>query len=116
MIRSKQLPAFEKEFKRLHKRYRSLAKDLTTFESVIVSYPTGLGANFTILHRDERVVIVKARLACAALRERSLRIIYAYHDDVVEFVYIELYFKGDKANEDRERISDYLSGIDNQGI
>ena len=56
-------------------------------------------------------MVVKARLACAALRNRSLRLIYAYHNEVLEFVYIELYSKGDKANEDRERIDDYLQSL-----
>jgi len=108
MIRSKQLPEFAREFKRLHKRYRSLAKDLRDFETIINTYPTGVGVNFVTIYNDEAVTIVKARLACASLRNRSLRIIYAYHGDRVEFVYIELYFKGDKANEDRVRIDDYL--------
>ena len=51
---------------------------------------------------------MKARLACKSLRDRSIRVIYAYHNDTVTFVYIELYFKGDKKNEDRERVREYI--------
>jgi len=39
----------------------------------------------------------------------GIRIIYAYYEneDVIEF--IEIYFKGDKANEDKKRILKYYS-------
>ena len=36
---------------------------------------------------------------------------YAYHQQLITFVYLEVYFKGDKENEDRERIEEYLKGI-----
>lgn len=103
-----QLPEFEKEFSRLSKKYPSLAEDLKRFEKLIEANPTGVGKNFTIIQHSEKVKLVKTRLACKSLRDRSMRMIYAYHDDKVKFVYIELYFKGDKANEDRERIKEYL--------
>jgi len=108
MSRFNQLPEFEKEFSKLFKKYRSLAEDLKKFEKLVEINPTGVGKNFTIIHNSEKVKIVKTRLACKSLRDRSMRMIYAYHDDKVIFVYIELYFKGDKANEDRERIKEYL--------
>lgn len=103
-----QLPEFKKEFFKLSKKYRSLEEDLKKFERVVETNPTGIGKNFVILHCSEKVKIVKTRLACKSLQGRSLRVIYAYHNDRVTFVYIELYFKGDKENEDRERIKDYL--------
>jgi len=53
--------------------------------------------------------IYKAKkFACRALKgkgaQSGIRVIYAYHEeeDWVEFV--EIYFKGDKGSEDRERI------------
>lgn len=103
-----QSPEFEKEFKKLSKKYRSLPKDLKDFEEVLGASPTGLGKNFTIVHRAESVKIVKARLACESLRDRSIRIVYAYHDNTFQVMYIEIYFKGDKENEDRTRIEKYL--------
>ena len=99
---------FEKELKKLSKKYRSLPKDLNDLEEVLVTCPTGLGKNFTIIHSGEPVKIVKVRLACESLHDRSIRIVYAYHDDTFEFMYIEIYFKGDKENEDRTRIEKYL--------
>ena len=101
-------PEFEKEFKILSKKYRSLGKDIEDFESFISVLPTGTGKNFTIIHSAEKLKIVKARLACRSLRDRSMRIIYAYHNDVFTFVYIEIYFKGNKENENKLRVEDYI--------
>lgn len=99
---------FEKEFKRLKKKYRSLPDDMVRFERVLAANPVGIGAAFTIIHDGDLVLIVKARLACQSLRAKFLRIVYAYHRDRSTFMYIEIYFKGDKENEDRNRISDFL--------
>ena len=78
------------------------------FEDVLAVHPSGIGKNFTVLHADAAVTVVKARLSCRALRERSLRVIYAHvrQEDMIE--YIEIYYKGDKANEDRDRVILYL--------
>jgi len=111
MNHSNYLPEFEKDFNRLLKRYRSLNEDIKIFEDFIFQNPTGLGKNFTIMHSSENVKIVKARMMCRFLRGRSIRIIYAYHHNNFEFMYIEVYFKGDKENEDRERIEEYLKGL-----
>jgi hypothetical protein len=107
----KRLLEFEKEFKVLLKKYRSLDKDIEDFESFIRVLPTGAGKNFTIIYSREKVKLVKARLACKSLRDRSMRIIYAYHDDVFTFVYIEIYFKGNKENEDKTRVQDYIKSL-----
>lgn len=104
---------FDKEFKKLSKKYVSLKYDLESFEGVLKLFPTGQGKNFIIIYSSKEVKIIKARLACASLRGRSLRVIYAYHDSSFKFMYIEIYFKGDKENEDRERIEEYLKSIEN---
>lgn len=111
MNRFNRLPEFEKEFLRLLKKYRSLQEDIDKFERFVFENPTGVGKNFNIIHDSENVKVVKARMMCKSLRDRSIRIIYAYHDNVFEFVHIEIYFKGDKENEDRERIKQYLKKI-----
>lgn len=112
MNRFNSLPEFEKDFKRLSGKYSSLNEDFKDLEAVIRILPTGRGKNFTIIHCSDQIKLVKVRLACKSLRNRSMRVIYAYHKDTVTFVYIELYFKGDKANEDRERIGNYLKNIE----
>ena len=105
------LPEFTKELEALRKKYRSLLEDLTRFESLVTISPTGVGKNFTITHSSPEVTIIKARLACQSLCERSMRIIYAYHGKTIEFVHIEIYFKGDKDNEDRGRIKRYIKSM-----
>ncbi len=131
------LAEFEKEFKRLFKKYKTLDDDFEKFKKVLLVAPIGVGKNFVIIHSTETIKIVKARMACRALRDRSLRIIYAYlpvesskqamhigrqaclsgrqadfeKNQRIEF--IEIYFKGEKENEDRERIKEYVK---NQNI
>jgi len=106
-----QLPEFEKEFSKLSKKYPSLAEDLKKFEKILAVNPVGFGLNFVTMHHTEELRIVKARLACKSLRDRSIRIIYAHHKDALTFMYIEMYFKGDKENEDRTRIEKYLRNL-----
>ncbi|MDP3710758.1 MAG: hypothetical protein Q8R29_03515 [bacterium] len=102
------LPEFEKEFKRLSKKYKTLDDDFEKFKNVLLAAPTGVGKNFVIIHSTEAITIVKARMACRALRDRSLRVIYAYRESIKTIDFIEIYFKGEKENEDRERIKKYL--------
>lgn len=105
-----QLPEFEKELKKLSKKYPSLISDVEDIKSVLLSSPTGIGKNFIIIKTTEEVKIIKVRIHCESLRARTIRLIYAYHKNRIEFMYIELYFKGDKENENRERIKEYLAG------
>lgn len=108
---------FEKDLKKLVKRFASIEEDLQVF----------IEAAMNVFHKqkiDNRSVfqisdlgihspkIYKGKkFACKALKGKGvysgIRVIYAYleEDDRVEF--IEIYFKGDKAGEDRERIRKY---------
>ena len=108
MSHSNYLPEFTKELNVLLKKYRSLNEDIKSFEGVIFTRPAGFGKNFTIIHNSEKLKIIKARLMCKSLRSRDIRIIYAHHDDRLEFIYIEIYYKGNKDNEDKERVKEYI--------
>ncbi len=105
------LPEFDKEFKKLEKRYQSLPEDLDLFEKILVDNPTGFGTNFVIIHSDDACKIVKARLSCRSLRGRSLRLIYAVIKGGISFIYIEVYFKGEKENHDYERVKTYINSL-----
>jgi mRNA-degrading endonuclease RelE of RelBE toxin-antitoxin system len=111
MMNYDQTPEFKKDWKRLIKKYGTLDEDLETFEKVTGIQPVGEGRHSTVLQRKGNCEIVKARLFCKALRGASLRVIYAYHGETQTIRYIELYFKGDKANEDALRIRAYLKGF-----
>ncbi len=99
---------FDKEFKRLFKKYKTLDDDFEKFKKVLMTTPMGVGKNFVTIHSSASIRIVKARMACRALRDRSLRIIYSYFEQDQQIEFIELYFKGEKENENRERIKEYL--------
>ena len=113
MNRFDALAEFEKEFKRLFKKYKTLDDDFEKFKKILVTAPTGVGKNFVIVYSSQIVKIVKARMACRALRDRSLRIVYSYFEQEQRIEFIELYFKGDKENEDRDRIKEYLQNNQN---
>lgn len=108
-----QLPEFEKELKKLSKKYPTLTSDIEDLKPILLETRTGIGKNFTIISSSPEVDIVKVRILCESLRSRTIRLIYASHKDKIEFMYIELYFKGDKENEDRGRIEDYLQSFKN---
>ena len=105
------LPEFDKEFKRLSRRYDTLEDDLEIFKKVLLISPIGFGKNFTVIHSTKIVKIVKARMACSSLRGRSLRIIYAYFEQEQIIEFIEVYYKGNKENEDLGRIKHYLKSV-----
>lgn len=103
-----ELPEFQKELKRLAKKYKSLPDDLQEFKRVVVVAPLGNSKHFNVITKDDRHTILKARLFCRYLKGSSLRVIYAYIEARATIEFIEIYFKGEKENEDRERIKEYL--------
>ena len=106
-----ELPEFTKEFKRLTKKYKSLPDDLEEFKRVITVEPLGNSKHFNTITKNEQCVIVKARLFCRYLKGSSLRSIYAFHCNNLKVDFIEIYFKGDQENENRERIKEYLKSF-----
>ena len=104
---------FKKDFKKLSKKHKTLDNDLLEFKKVLNESPLGIGKHFNVLTKFGDINIVKARFFCQSLKKKDLRIIYAYTEThaIIEMIgieFIELYFKGDKENEDRERIKEYL--------
>src|SRR3989338_5877847 len=95
---------FSKDFKRLLKKYKSLPDDLLEFKKVVTALPLSSGRHFNVITKTEEVAIVKARLFCRYLRGASLRIIYARRKQEATIDFIELYFKGEQVNENRNRI------------
>jgi len=110
----RKLAEFKKDFKKLAKKFKTLDDDIETFINKQLKLTHKLGIdNKGVVHISGLGIkiprIYKAKkFACKALKGRGgmsgIRIIYAYYEkeDVVEF--IEIYFKGDKANEDKKRI------------
>lgn len=112
MMNFNELPEFSKECKRLAKKYKSLSSDLREFRSVVSVVPLGNSKHFNIVSQTDSVKIIKARLFCRYLKGSSLRVIYAYIEKRKKIDFIEMYFKGNRKNEDRERIKQYLKSVD----
>jgi len=102
---------FTKDVKRLAKKYTSLPNDLLEFKKVVNKFPLGTSKHFTPLHIQGTITIIKARLFCRYLKGSSLRIIYAYNKEQQLIEFMEMYFKGDKEKEDRERIKKYYGKL-----
>lgn len=110
----RKLAEFEREFKKLHKKFRTLGEDLQVFieKQLNLLHILGQDNRGCIRISDLGISyphIYKARkFACKSLKGKGavsgIRIIYAYYpqENVIEF--IEIYYKGDKENEDRNRI------------
>lgn len=102
-------PEFQKDYRRLNKKYRSLPDDLQTFRKTVAARPLGGPKNFRAITSTDRFRVIKARVQCRCLIGPVLRVVYAYAEAEQRIEFIELYFKGDKENEDRERIRRYLA-------
>jgi len=113
----RRLKEFDKELKKLAKRFKTLDDDLKTFIKSQLKLTHKLGIDHKgVVHISELGIetpkIYKARkFACKALKGRGamsgIRIIYAYYETEDDIEFIEIYFKGDKANEDQKRIRKY---------
>lgn len=113
----RKLPVFEKDFKKLLKRYKTLQDDFDLFiKTQLRLYHKEKIDNKGIFPVSDIGVaypeIYKAvKFACKSLKGKGarsgIRIIYAYYQDKDIIEFIEIYYKGDKENEDRRRIVKY---------
>jgi mRNA-degrading endonuclease RelE of RelBE toxin-antitoxin system len=118
MIKYISTTSFEKDLKRLLKKFRTLKEDLKVAKkNAIELYHIQKIDNGSVEpisgFCNDKILICKIRkFACKALKGRGnksgIRVIYAYYinEKLVEF--IEIYFKGEKINEDQERMKKYL--------
>ncbi len=105
---------FESDLKGLIKRFRTLEDDLATLLKIQLVLFHKLGIDnkgvFEIpgMPFDEPKMYKVKKFACRALKGRGansgLRLIYAHFEEADKIQLVEIYFKGDKENEDRGRI------------
>jgi len=105
-----ELTEFQKDLKSLLKKYRSLNDDLYVVKQVLTTAPDARPP-FSFRIDDltlETCVIKVKKIACRSLKGRGvnsgLRLIYAYFKDHEKIIFVELYHKNDKENEDKQRI------------
>lgn len=104
------LPQFDKDLKALLKRYRTLNDDLDVVKTILRKKPDERPPfSYRIDNLGIETCVIKVKkIACKALKGRGvntgLRLVYAYFNTESRIVFIELYHKSDKENEDRQRI------------
>ncbi len=109
---------FAKDFKKLGKRFKTLADDIETAKkNAIELYYLHKIDNQSIFQlqdfkSDELEICKLKKFACKALKgkgvQSGIRVVYAYHKNRERIEFIEMYYKGDKENENRQRIKAYL--------
>lgn len=121
----KHLPEFDKDMKKLKKKFRSLDEDLTVFTNAQL-YPfhkeqienegtvriTGLGIDSPPIYKSKK-------FTCKALKgegvRSGIRVIHAYFKDDDRIEFIEIYHKNNKENEDSDRIKDFFLAPQGRG-
>ena len=108
------LPQFQKDLKRLCKRFKTLKGDLKTFikTELILFHKLKKDNKGVFQIPDLQIEVPKIykakKFACRSLKgkgvQSGIRVIYAYYEDVDRIELIEIYYKEDKENEDRSRI------------
>jgi len=105
-----ELPEFTKDLKILLKKYRTLTDDLEVVKKVLnVSPDERPPFSFRIEGLGLSTCVIKVKkIACRSLKGRGvnsgLRLIYAFFKEEGKIIFIELYHKNEKENEDRQRI------------
>lgn len=109
-----EIKPFKRDFKKLAKRYRTLRDDFEVLKKVLrVSPEARPPFSFEISGLGLDTCVIKVRkMACRSLPGRGantgLRVVYAHFEEDERIVFVEIYFKGDKENEDRERILNHF--------
>ncbi|HEV8051263.1 MAG TPA: hypothetical protein VGP47_02130 [Parachlamydiaceae bacterium] len=112
-----QLDKFKNDLKKLLKRFPSLEEDLDSLvKAQLIAYHKLNVDNHGIFAIEKLAIptpkIFKVtKFACKSLKGKGvhsgIRVTYAYFPDEDRIELIEIYYKGDQANEDRERIKNY---------
>ncbi|MCL5986301.1 MAG: hypothetical protein M1371_07015 [Actinobacteria bacterium] len=111
------VPEFEKDLKKLQKKFQTIEEDFTIFiEKELFLYHKLKVDNKGVfqlpgLQIDSPKIYKAKKFACRSLKGRGsqsgIRVIYAYFEESDKIELIEIYYKGDKENEDRDRILHY---------
>ncbi len=113
-IRIEETKEFSKDFEKLKKKYISLEEDLAIVEKIISKFPTGKNKEGTRIIRIDPIMgfseqVFKVRVRCRSLKSSDrIRLIYFYNIEKNEIFFIDIYFKGNKAIEDKKRIKNFL--------
>ena len=109
-----ELEEYGKDVKKLLKKYRTLEDDIAIVKKVLTAEPKERPPfSFRIEGLGLQTCVIKVKkIASRSMKGRGVntgfRLIYAHFEEENRIVLVELYFKGDKENEDKERIMRYF--------
>ncbi len=114
----KSIPEFDKDLKKLLKKFRTLEEDIETAKrNAIELYHIREINNLSVFqipgfHLPGARIFKLKKFSCKALKGKGvksgIRVIYAFYPGNLLVEFIEIYYKADQANEDQERIKNYL--------
>jgi len=113
-MKFEELEEFKKDLKQLLKKYRTLNDDIDIVKRVLDVNPNERPPfSFCISDLSLKTCVIKIKkIASKSLKGRGVnsgfRLIYAWFEVEQRIVFIELYHKNDKENEDRGRILKYF--------
>lgn len=112
---------FKKDLKSLLKHFKTLVEDLEVAKkNAIELYHLRNIDNKSIFPIqgfcfDNLFVCKIKKFTCKAMKgkgcQSGIRVIYAFHKEKERVDFIEIYYKADQINENRERIKDYLKSV-----
>jgi len=116
-MKFEELTEYQRDFKSLLKKYKTLDEDLEIVKKVLNVCPDERPPfSFRINNLGIETCVIKVKkIACKSLKGKGvnsgLRLVYAFYENAEnqKIVFIEIYHKNDKDNEDRERILKYFS-------
>ncbi|HSZ34197.1 MAG TPA: hypothetical protein VK772_12855 [Puia sp.] len=109
-----ELPEYKKDLKNLLKKYRTLTEDMEVVKKVLTVSPNERPPfSFRVDGLSIKTCVIKIKkIACRSLKGRGVnsgfRLIYAFFEEESKIIFVEIYFKADKENEDRERILNHF--------
>ena len=111
------IPEFEKDMRKLLKKFKTLEEDLKIFIEKELNLYHKLNKDnkgvFPIpgLQIEYPKIYKGKKFACKSLKgkgvQSGIRVIYAYFEKEDKIELIEIYYKGDKENENRKMIEKY---------
>lgn len=117
-------PEFEKDFKALLKSFKTLEEDFKVFKTYALktfyeaNTPTTAFVPIKGCCGESYVSNKVKKFSCRSLKNRGsnsgIRIIFIWEKDKSQITFIEIYYKGDKANEDQSRLKEYIKKIDGE--
>ncbi len=120
MLEYTSLASFDKEFKKLEKRYRSLREDFERMKKAAIELTLTRGIDNQSIVRIPQsgtadIHAYKVRkFACRGLKgggQSGLRVIFIHEVVKRSITFVEIYYKADQAVENKQRLDDAINSL-----